>query len=77
MGTSASRTNVEGLTWEEWAYAAGVEPTTPGYVFAYGYSYPYDPQRELRRAWKAGEDPTDWRKHHADLAHAKYREAST
>jgi len=63
------KTNREGLTWPEWAYAAAIpEPTnatpnmcffvhgrehgTPGYARAF---------RRERRAWRLGEDPTEWR----------------
>lgn len=53
--------NREGLTWEEWAYAAGVEPTSPGRVTVGSVAYPFDPQHKERRAWLQGEDPTDWR----------------
>jgi hypothetical protein len=46
------RHNKEGLTFAEWRHAAG-------YTITDGIS-PYQ-WRELRRAWKAGEDPTEYR----------------
>lgn len=60
-----AETNVEGLTWSEWAYAAGVEEPPLRHVGsgtashdARGYAWLYPTER---RAWRAGEDPTDWR----------------
>ena len=47
-------TNVEGLTWEEWSYAAGL---SPDFVLAPSTEVLY----ERRNAWRAGEDPTEWR----------------
>ena len=59
------KVNAEGLTWSEWAYAAGVrEPVMHGVWDAYtshwvpGYAYLF---RKERRAWRKGEDPTEWR----------------
>lgn len=51
-------TNREGLTFEEWVCAAGVA--------AWRYSYTVDNKSgyyspKVRAAWKAGEDPTEWR----------------
>ncbi len=52
--------NCEGMTWAEWAYAASVV----------GNDYPdhdtldlerVSKNRSLRKAWRAGEDPTEWR----------------
>jgi hypothetical protein len=42
-----SRTNAEGLTFQEWFAATGRNDTAS----------PYD----LRAAWRAGEDPTEYR----------------
>lgn len=63
------KTNCEGLTWDEWAYAAAIpEPTwdmrcTARFSNGYdhwqaGYSQHF---RKEREAWRGGEDPTDWR----------------
>lgn len=76
------KTNPEGLTWAEWAYAAGIpEPAVRGLGLpaprwdpltktAYyppihraghdrpGYAYLF---RKERKAWRQGEDPTEWR----------------
>jgi len=77
-----SELNPEGLTWEEWAYAAGVEEPLTRLVGL--PSDRYDPQtntwvpvapartrhgfrgyahlfRKERKAWREGEDPTEWR----------------
>ena len=54
--------NAEGLTWEEWAYAAGAPPKTQGSVTIGGVVYPVDYDARRRRAWADGEDPTEWRK---------------
>lgn len=65
-----SQTNHEGLTWPEWAYAAGIQE--PKYRHAVksggapvwvshelpGYAYLFVNER---RAWRNGEDPTEWR----------------
>jgi hypothetical protein len=40
-------TNKELLTWNEWKQAAGLAPATPELESA-------------KRAWRAGEDPTEW-----------------
>lgn len=54
-------TNAEGLTWSEFRRAAGRNKLT-------------DPQEktELRKAWKNGEDPSEWRKHYADKDYEAY-----
>lgn len=49
--------NKEGLTWEEWATAAFLP--WPGGDWLYGH--PAHLFRKERRAWRAGEDPCDWR----------------
>jgi len=46
--------NYEGLTWEEWAYAAAIPPE-------FGLAPSVAQLYEWRNAWKAGEDPTEWR----------------
>lgn len=53
----ADQTNKEGLTWDEWARAAFLKP-----VGSYGT---FDPSsfRPERKAWRDGEDPTEWRAH--------------
>lgn len=59
-------TNKEGMTWLEWARAATVYDDNV-------LSRIGDPNKiidELKKAmlaWKNGEDPTDWRKHMAEL----------
>lgn len=53
--------NAEGMTWEEWAYAAGVQPEPILSVPLYGHNYPLDPLREKRAAWRIGEDPSEYR----------------
>lgn len=51
--------NAEGLTWTEWAAAAGL----PFSDLRYELYHPVLPAwRAERRAWRNGEDPTDWRK---------------
>lgn len=48
------KVNAEGVTWLEWRQAVGV----------------YAPVgSKLHRAWLAGEDPTEWRKHVDNLQH--------
>lgn len=75
--------NSEGMTWPEWAYAAGIrepafagiglpvprwDPVTQTFVerepwrrdhYARGYARLF---RRERRAWRRGEDPSEWRK---------------
>lgn len=63
--------NVEGMTWPEWAYAAGVrEPHIRGIGLSvdglfHGASHHWRGYRDRfpkeRKAWKAGEDPSEWR----------------
>lgn len=59
---TVEKTNHEGLTWPEWAYAAGVlEPRMLGHHATHeaaGYAHLYVNER---RAWRNGEDPTEWR----------------
>lgn len=62
------RVNPEGLTWPEWAYAAGIaEPTrmkcASYFVHGHSHDHPGYAQyfRKERRAWRHGEDPTEWR----------------
>lgn len=50
--------NVEGLTWLEWARAAGFEPK-PSSAFL---DHPDNAIPE-RICWVGGVDPTDWRAH--------------
>lgn len=62
------KTNREGLTWAEWAYAAGVPE--PVYQLGVGFDNDvvrFSPNtkgysahfRKERKAWRAGEDPTE------------------
>lgn len=65
--------NGEGMTWEEWACAA----TIPYRGIYTGHThiaihFPAALFRKERRAWRAGEDPTEWRKALDDQRHAKY-----
>jgi hypothetical protein len=60
--------NKEGMTWEEWAYAAAIpEPThtmpNTSWIHWRGHDSPgYSRHfRKERRAWRLGEDPTEWR----------------
>jgi len=43
-------TNCEGLTWKEWLDASGCAELTRN-----------SHQVTLRKAWREGEDPTEWR----------------
>ena len=57
------RTNREGLTWDEWAAAAAL-PTERIYrknLFFDRDGYPPRKYPKQRRAWREGEDPTEWR----------------
>lgn len=49
-----AETNAEGLTWPEWAYAAGVPPE-------FGLAPTLDALYAWRSAWRTGEDPSEWR----------------
>lgn len=58
-----SKINNEGLTFEEWACAAGVAKFTTNNEFVplmqrkYRYNYPAN----IRKAWADGVDPTEWK----------------
>jgi len=69
---NSEQMNKEGLTWSEWAYAAAIEePPTRGIGLGAntniihrthhgmrGYARHF---RNERKAWRNGEDPTEWR----------------
>jgi hypothetical protein len=54
--------NREGMTWNEWAAAAAL-PMHRVYdrEFSIGEGWPPRFYRKQRKAWRAGEDPTEWR----------------
>lgn len=64
MNTSKQPTNSEGLTLDEWMRAA----------CAYRLFDP-DDYAKLKRAWRAGEDPTEWAAHYAHEARETYETA--
>lgn len=62
--------NKEGLTWEEWAYAAAIpEPIYQQGVgfeggvvrFSHALRGYRNRFRKERKAWRNGEDPTEWK----------------
>lgn len=62
--------NRKGLTFEEWVCAAGLAVIDQGLVQPYTYSYPVGPEVRrrityyplwVRKAWREGEDPTEYR----------------
>lgn len=50
-------TNTEGLTWVEWVAAAGHAIVNRYGVYPWADRY----DRKLRKAWREGEDPSDYR----------------
>lgn len=60
----ARTTNPEGLTLGEWMQA----------VCAFR---PFDPDdyAKLKRAWRAGEDPTEWAAHYSNKAREEHQTA--
>jgi len=63
-------TNAEGMTYSEWRAAAAVGG---------GKRPENDPldaadRRALKKAWKEGEDPSDWRKYFSDRSYAREME---
>lgn len=53
--------NVCGLTWNRWAYAAGLKPAHSGDTGLLDPVFPPARFRKQRKAWAAGEDPTEYR----------------
>lgn len=62
IGKRKPETNNEGLILREWLYAAGYSPELC--------------TLRLYRAWRNGEDPTEYRKEKEDLDYKKYAKTS-
>ncbi len=56
-----SKTNKEGLTFEEWACAAGVAKFNSDKFVSLSSNHRYNYHTYIRKAWVNGEDPTEWK----------------
>lgn len=54
--------NKEGMTWPEWARAAGTPVSLPSIASGKLSGKLEDEYKRMRAAWKRGEDPTEHRK---------------
>lgn len=56
-----NKTNREGMTWSEWAYAATIPEWIGPFSSDHAATGHSEFLRKERKAWRNGEDPTEWR----------------